>query len=260
MDKSSILLTFYLVIITFIISLIIMSGFVIGAIYDTDTIGSSGTIISDDFITNVVFCTPPNGSVNTDGTQGIGVTISFLDDSEIEQFWTVFWNRTDYGYTQIGTSIDNTLIEGGLSTTAGMVWAVTVNDTTYRWGANVSHNETGQWWNMSSHGDGWRYFTTNFSGESVVYDTDTIGSSGTIISSGGPGAGVNMTNNSGWWEFYKLDKRWDLNGDGNVNSLDRTNVWAHRDAIYVGENYLQDCNNDGTVTALDRTAVWGNRD
>lgn len=70
------------------------------------------------------------------------------------------------------------------------------------------------------------------------------------------------TSNSSYWEFYKLDNRYNMNNDSFVNSLDVIDIWNNRSGLVVYD-YLYDVeplySGDGLINTLDVIADWNNR-
>ena len=81
-----------------------------------------------------------------------------------------------------------------------------------------------------------------------VYDTANFGSTLTITTSGG------SSDYSDWWEFYKLDNRYDVNTNGEVNAIDANTAWFHADDSPVA--YLYDVNDNDDVNAIDANTIW----
>jgi len=89
---------------------------------------------------------------------------------------------------------------------------------------------------------------------------------GTTFDSISYGVNVNLSTGGGssdysdWWEFYKLDNRYDVNADSYVNTGDTGVAWIHRGESY---DYLYDvnpsCGGDGYVNTGDTGAIWINR-
>ncbi len=252
---------------------------------DFGSVGFGGRVVvtgDAGFITNVLLHTPSNNTDPTSScTVNISVRIQFQDDSQLEYFWVEFYNRTGGDWTLIDDHTVQTTIGGGLNKTAYYTWSSLGYDTTYWWACNVSHNETVQWFNMSDHSptpEGYWVFTTPLEGEStqwssvgfggrVVVTEDIIPSNWHSVGFGGrvvveseePGS----SDYSGWWEFYKITSRYDVNVDGYVLASDANKVWSQREGAKPYD-YLYDvsptCNPDGYVTSADANKVWTERE
>lgn len=239
--------------------------------FDSVGFGGQVTLYPDNNITNISLYAPaPNGTTGVwfDATEGHMQIRINLNATQGKTYWVDFYNKTDGGYTKIGSTSSAHVTNPRLYS---YIWTNLSESSIYNWSVNVTCNATSEYLNQS----GFYSFTTptpltvfdsigfggqvNLTGEDapggVVFDS--IGFGGLVNLS--VGVGGNWSNNSGYFEFYKRTYLYDLNLDGNNNTGDRTAVWANRDSL-VAYNYYYDVNSDSNVNVGDRTAVWGNRD
>jgi len=231
-------------------------------------------VVGNNTISNVVFYQPGNNTLASwyNGNSG-QVRLAINVSCSVGAIMNVTWyNRSDGWYT-----LGNTYGEKGDGEYDTVYFTCTglSYNTDYQWSVNVSLNGTSETWNTTTYFN----FSTPLSQwghtfDSIIFGVQAVvgdGGGGTWTSFDSISYGVQAvvesgdtgwTSNSTYWEFYKLDDRYDIYniGDGvDINDIYKVYLQAQTTFDYLYDVYPGYVG-DGNVDVNDYYMVYLNVD
>ena len=200
----------------------------------------------------------PTCYIMVNDTDSTPLDIYYYDNSSNPAVWELI--DTDLGVPRNDTY--NFVFTNADTYNTRYWWRVMVNDTD---GNNISEIYTFTTTQAPTDfdTDPWGSFIYIYDPGGVPPPTDSDPWGSFIYISGDiPG----LTNNSGWFECYRVaddtpdaNDRYDVDPDGDVDVFDASATWSHR-LDPIADYYLFDTEEDNDIDVFDCSLIWQNRD